>query len=204
VALGFLSALRRRVLARRRLLAFALTAAAVGVGVHAARPAPPPSATLTVASHDLPAGTVIAPGDLAAASVPPADVPSGAVSDPVGSVLAAPLRRGEPVTDLRLVGPGPVDGHPELTALPVRIPDPAMAGLLRPGDRVDLLSTDPHSGRTAPVADGVLVLGIPPATGGDNTGGLTGRLVLVGVPTGAVTAVTSAAVGGFLTFAYDH
>jgi len=207
VALGIFSAVRRRVLAHRRLAAFALTAAAVALGLHAVLPAPPPTATLTVAARDLPAGEVLTTADLAEVAVAPSAVPSGAQVEPVGSTLAAPLRQGEPVTDLRLVGPQLTVGQPGVVALPVRLPDAAMAGLLSVGDRLRLLSTDPHSGTTSTVASGVRVLGLPPADGGAAGGGasgLGGRLVLIGVADGLVDAVTSAAVGGYLTFAYDE
>lgn len=197
---------RRRLLAHRRLLAFLLTAAAVATGLHAARPAPPPTVALTVAARDLPAGTTLTPSDLATVRVPPGGVPDDARDDPVGETLAAPLRRGEPITGVRLVGPSLTTGHPELTAVPVRFPDAAMAGLLHAGDRVDLYVTDPASGRTESVMHDALVLALPheSETPGQNavTNGLQGRLVIVGVAADSVETVTSASVGGFLTFAY--
>ncbi|MEP9384752.1 RcpC/CpaB family pilus assembly protein [Nocardioides cheoyonin] len=201
---------RRRLLAHRRLLAFLLTAAAVAAGLHAARPAPPQTVALTVAARDLPAGTVIAPADLTTVRVPPGGVPHGVVARPVGSTLAAPLREGEPVTDLRLVGPGLAVGHPDLVALPVRFPDAGMAGLLHVGDRVDLYATDPATARTTPVTDDALVLALPAddsatsanVTGNGVTNALGGRLVVVGVTESSVETVTAAGVGGFLTFAY--
>jgi len=201
---------RRRLLAHRRLLAFLLTAAAVAVGLHAARPAPAPTVALTVAAHDLSAGTMLTADDLATVRVPPGSRPAGALADPVGAVLAAPLRRGEAVTDLRLVGPRLTEGHPGLTAVPVRLPDAAMAALLHVGDTVDLYATDPSDGHTTSVAPDVLVLALPAADdpvttsapGSGVTNAIGGRLVVVGVPASSVEAVTSAGVGGFLTFAY--
>ena len=66
--------------------------------------------------------------------------------DPVGEVLAAPLRAGEPVTDVRLVGARADDGQPGLVAVPVRLPDPGMVALLDVGDRIDVVATDPQEG----------------------------------------------------------
>lgn len=167
---------------------------------------------MAVAARDLPAGTVLTGGDLASVEVPPGDVPEAVVTHPVGATLAAPLRRGEPVTDVRIVGPDLTAGHPELTAVPVRFPDADMAGLLRTGDRIDLFATDPANGHTTPVATDALVLGLPPssgaaaapqhADGNGVTNALGGRLVIVGVAASSVETVTSAGVGGFLTFAY--
>lgn len=202
---------RRRLLAHRRLLAFVLATMAVIAGLHAARPAPPVSVALTVAARDLPAGTVLTATDLRTSRVPPGATPTGALADPVGATLAAPLRRGEPITDLRIVGPALTQGHPGLTAVPVRLPDAGMAGLLHVGDTVDLYATDPTTGRTTAVTSDTLVLALPHAgdeatstAGTGVTNALGGRLVLVGVPTSSVEAVTSAGVGGFLTFAFEH
>lgn len=203
-------------LAHRRLLAFLLTAAAVVVGLEAAHPAPPVTVALTVAARDLPAGTVLTRQDLASVEVPPGGVPDAVVAHPVGATLAAPLRRGEPVTDVRIVGPALTTGHPELTAVPVRFPDADMAGLLHTGDRINLYATNPANGDTTPVAADALVLGLPAAassagsSGGSSEGVsgtgvmnvLGGRLVIVGVAASSVETVTSAGVGGFLTFAY--
>lgn len=199
-------------LAHRRLLAFLLTAAAVVGGLEAAHPAPPTTVTMAVAAHDLPAGAVLSRGDLASVEVAPGDVPDDVVAHPIGATLAAPVRRGEPVTDVRVIGPDLTTGHPELTAVPVRFADADMAGLLHPGDRIDLYATDPANGHTTAVATDALVLGLPPAsTGADSsargagngvTNALGGRLVIVGVTASSVETVTSAGVGGFLTFAY--
>lgn len=205
---------RRRLLRHRRLLAFVLTAAAVVGVVHAVRPPPAPTTSLVVASRDLPAGATLGRADLTVERVPAAAVPAGAEADPVGRVLAGGMRRGEPFTDLRLVGPAlarAVDGAgAALTAVPVRFGDAGMAGLLRVGDRVRLLTTDPSNGATRAVADEVEVLAVPRADPSEEgaatsvTNATGGRLVVVGVDDDLVTTVASAAVGGFLSFAYDH
>src|SRR3954452_19155694 len=114
--------LRRAVLARRRVLAAALAAVAVAAGVQAARPQPPTRAAVLVAAHDLPAGTLLTAHDVRRAAYAPGSVPSGLADAPVGRTLAAPLRAGEPVTDVRLVGPALTDGYPGLVAVPVRLP----------------------------------------------------------------------------------
>ncbi len=104
-------------------------------------------------------------------------------------MLASPLRRGEPVTDARVVGPGLWSLVPAgQVAVPVRLADLAVADLLRPGDRVDVLAS--VDGRaTEVVAAGALVLAVPAAGGG------TGLLVLaVSADTapGLATATTAA------------
>lgn len=193
-------------LRHRRLLAFALTCVAALSALHVLRPAPAPAVALVVASRDLPAGETLTAADLATIHVPAADVPDGAERHPVGEALAGAVRRGEPITDLRVVGARLAASDPSLTAVPVRFGDAAMAGLLRVGDRIRLLTTDPSDGATTVVADDVEVLAVPAEDPAQSsvTDSQSGRLVVVGVGDGLVTDVTSAAVGGFLTFAYDH
>ena len=204
--------LRRRVLAHRRLLAAMLALVAVVLGVQAARPADPASARLIVAARDLAPGTRLDDADLTTVRVPPDAVPGGAATVPgdlSGHVLAAGVRRGEPVTDLRLVGPALTAGRTDLVAVPVRLPDPEMAALLRVGDHVRLLATDAADGQTRTVAPDAEVLALPdpgddPARSGTAAGGLAGRLIVAGVPEELVTAVTSASVRDFLTYAYPN
>jgi Flp pilus assembly protein CpaB len=203
---------RRRLLAHRRLLAGLLTAVAVAAGLQAVAPAAPATVTMTVAARDLPAGATVAATDLTTTDVPPGTVPDGAIAEAAGAVLAAPVRRGEPITDARLVGAGLTTAHPGLVALPVRLPDGAMAGLLEPGDRVDLYAVaaagdaEASSGEATRVAAGVLVLAVPSQKDSQNsvTAGLSGRLIVVGVPATDVPVVTDASVRSFLTFAFVH
>jgi Flp pilus assembly protein CpaB len=121
----------------------------------------------------------------------------------VGRTLAAPLRAGEPVTDVRLVGPALTDGYPGLDAVPVRLPDPGMVALLRVGDRVDLVSADPQGGDATVVATGLPVLALPAAPERD-AAGLPGRLVVLGAYPAEVTAIAAASARTFLTVAFAH
>lgn len=196
--------LRRAVLGHRRLLAFVLTVLAVLAGVRALAPPSSAGATVLVAAHDLAAGSTLTRGDLEAQHVPPGAVPDGVVRRPEGRVLAGGVRRGEPITDVRLVGRSMAT--PGLTAVPIRLPDTAMAALLEPGERIDLYATDPSAGGTTSVAREVLVLAVPPRDDARNsvTSSLGGRLVVVAVPPDAVTDVTDASVRLFLTVAFRH
>ena len=195
---------RRAVLRRRRLLAAVLTAVAVASGIHAAAAPPPARVGVPVAARDLPAGVVLSTGDLTEVEFAPGSVPDGVAADAAGRTLAAPLRRGEPVTDVRLVGRALADGHADLTALPVRLPDAGMVDLLRAGDRIDLLAADPQGSGARTVATDVLVLAVPRATAASDAGTTGGRLVVVGVHPEEVTAVADAAVRYFVTFAFSR
>src|SRR5690606_23924609 len=98
--------------------------------------------------------------------------PDGALRDAAGAegrLLAAPVRSGEAVTDVRLLGPALLDGWGDgLVASPVRVADPGVLEFLRPGDRLDLIAVpvDGTAGATV-VASQVPLLTAPP--GGESS-----------------------------------
>ncbi len=198
--------LRRAVLRRRRPLAALCVAAAVAAGLHAVAAPPPPTTAVWAAARDLPAGASVAAADVMTVELDEATVPAGVVDDPVGRTLAAPLRRGEPVTDVRLVGDSLAAAHPSLTTMPLRFPDAGLASLLEPGDRIDLVATDPQGDGARVVAADVLVLATPaPAADTEAAGSSTpGAVVVVGVPPLSVTAVADASVRWFLCYAWSR
>jgi Flp pilus assembly protein CpaB len=204
---ALLRPVRRRVLARRRLLAAGCVGVAVLAGLRATSAPPPATVAVPVLARDVPAGTVLTPADLRSAAFSPATVPDGVVADPTGQMVAAAIGRGEPVTATRLLGPGLSDGllaETGLVAMPVRFPDAAMAALLRVGDTIDVLAIDPQGGAPALVSGGVQVLALPSAPdSGVGVDGLQGRLVVLAVAADDVTGVADASVRLFLTYAYD-
>jgi Flp pilus assembly protein CpaB len=156
-----------------------------------------------VARNDLPAGAVLAGSDLVTAAFAPGTQPSAVAETWVGRTLAAPLRRGEPVTDVRLVGPSLTDGYPGLVAAPVRLPDPGAVALLSVGDRVDLYAAHPRSGAARLLVPRAMVLALPAPEPADTaSGALTGRLVVLGVDETDVGVIADAAVQDFLTFSF--
>lgn len=187
--------LRRLVLRRRRLLAATLTAVAVLAILRVLAPPPAPTQPVVVAARDLPGGVVLTAGDLTVVDYPVGIVPAGLLADPAGRTLAGPMRRGEPVSDRRVVGPALAAGHPGRVAMPVRIPDAASVGLLRVGDRIDLVSADPRRGSAQVLVRAAAVLALPeePDTS------LPGRLVVAAVPPDTVTTLSATAARGFLS-----
>ena len=181
-----------------------LTVVAVLAGFRAVTAPAPPTVPVTVASRDLPAGTLLRDQDLATVAFAPGTSPDGLAAAPVGRVLAAGVRRGEPITDARLLGGAIAQGHPGLVAMPVRLPDAAMAALLRVGDSIDLLAADPQGGAPLQVADAALVLALPRASDDTGADGLPGRLVVLGVPGADVPDVAQASVTRFLAFSYSR
>jgi Flp pilus assembly protein CpaB len=197
------------VLARRRLLAAVLTAVAVAAGLRAVEPPPAPTAPLLVAARDLPPGEVLGAEDLQTLPVDPGVPPSGVVplEEALGRTLAAPVRRGEPVTDVRLVSAGLLATTPGLAAVPLRIPDPGVVGLLSVGDVVDVLATPPRGGTAETVAADVTVLALPagadaeaPPMGG---GAPPGRLVVLGADAVTARELSGASVTAYLTVVWS-
>ena len=195
----------RRVLARRRPLAALVAALAVLTAVRAASEDPDPTVAVLVAAADLPSGTTLSTGDLEPARFRDDTAPSGAVrtaEEVVGRVLAAPLRQGEALTDVRLVTPGLLEGYPGLVATPVRLADAASVALLRVGDRVDLVAADPEGRTAVPVARGAPVVALPRSTTVDQDLE-PGGLVVVAVPEQQALTLARAAVTQVLTYVLD-
>ncbi len=167
--------LRRAVSWHRRLLAAGLAAIAVAAGIHAVEPAEPVTVPVLVAARDLAAAVPLAAADLEVRALPEALVPLGVLQpgdETVGRLLTGAVRTGETLTDVRLLGPSLVDGlGAGAVATPVRVADAGVVGLVRPGDRVDVLATpatlDAEVGATHVAASGVIVVAIPdPSTPG--------------------------------------
>ncbi|MCW2900484.1 MAG: hypothetical protein JWO67_2749 [Streptosporangiaceae bacterium] len=175
---GFRGGATIRSARHRRLPAAALAAAAMGLALLSLRPTTPPGVRVVTAARDLPGGTTLRVRDLREIALPAAAVPDGAVrSGAAGRVLAAPMRRGEPVTDARLVGAGLLDGYgPGVVATPVRVADAAAVRLLRAGHRIDVLAAAPApmedmvpvpEGRARLIVSAVPVIAVPRGSPGD-------------------------------------
>jgi len=195
-ARGWWRELRRAATWHRRLLAAGLAAAAVAVGLQVLQPAPPPTVDVLAAARDIDAGTTLAAGDVLALTLPADLVPAGALdpaADVSGRAVAGPIRAGETITDVRLVGPPLVAGLGDgLVAAPVRVADAGTAGLVRPGDRVDVLATpggqDLAGQPTRTIASDVVVVAVP---GADGVGAVDGALLVL-----ATTPAEAAALAG--------
>lgn len=155
----------------RRLLRALLILIAVAIVVARLSPKPAPTTAIVAAARDLPAGAVLTAADLRTIALPPEGVPAGATTEVaavVGSQLSGPLRRGEPLTDVRLthgVLSRPAAG---LVSTPVRLADSQAAQLLQPGQRIDVLAASTATDSTATtagvVAADVMVIAIPVAS----------------------------------------
>jgi len=204
--LRVLDDVRRRILLHRRLLGAVLAAAAVWLVVQATAAPPPSTHGVWTAAHDLPSGTVLRRDDLTRTGYAPGSVPAAAVRSlaaVLGRTLATPLGQGEPITAAHLVGSDRLTGYPGRAAVAVRIPDPDVAALLTPGQKVALVATDPQ-GATPPVrvVDDAVVLTVPRAS--DRAGALTGRLVVFAVPEARAEDLASAGTSRYLSVVWNR
>ena len=197
-----LRAVRHQLRRRRRLIAAALVAAATVGALRTLAPPAPDTVEVLVAARDLPSGTRLADDDLVVRAFSADLAPPDAATAATGRVLAAPVRRGEVLTDVRVVGPALA--QPGQTVLPVRLPDAGMAMLLRPGDEVDLVATDPGTGTSAVVGRDVTVLATPTGAPEGPAGSSGGALVVIGASAAEAIEISGAALSQFLTVSWDR
>jgi Flp pilus assembly protein CpaB len=180
---------------RRRSISALLLGLAVVSAVTALRPAPARTVTVWVAARDLPGGAPLSRADLRQVRLPAAGVPAGALpssASPAGRLLAAPVRRGEPLTDLRLLSGALLRASGSSTdlAVPVRITDgPAALALVRAGEAVDVIAATDTAEAGAevtavPVVEDVRVLAVPDRLGADDAG-----LIIVAATSTQATAL---------------
>jgi Flp pilus assembly protein CpaB len=197
---------RRTVLARRRPLAALAAAAAVAAGLQAAAEPVPPKTLVLAAARDLPSGSVISSSDLDLVEFDPASVPTGTVSaaEAVGRTTAAPVRAGEPLTDVRLVAGSMLAAYPGMVAAPVRIGDAGAVDLLRVGDRIDVLAADPAGSAEADVvADDAPVIALPRQSR-SSSGAQPGGLVVLAIPHKTAQTIAAAGVSHYLSIVVNH
>ncbi len=169
-------------------------------------------AAVVVAARDLAPGTALTADDVRLESRSATTIPDGATTDPAavaGSTLAGPARRGEVLTDVRLLGSRLAEAAigskagPGARIVPLQLADGALLDVVRVGDVVDVLAapaTDPTTtGRAVGkvvATDAVVVLvsarSKAQATDGD-------RVVLVALPARVANTVAGSTLGQAVT-----
>jgi pilus assembly protein CpaB len=189
-----------------RTLLLRRAAAAVLIGLAAALALTPGNrtgVTVMVATRDLAPGIVLEATHVTQRELPSQGVPDGAAYTPgavLGRTLAAPVRRGEPLTDVRLAGPElarTVSTDPNAVSVPLRLADPDIATLLHPGAAVDVVTVGERQDEPVVLARSARVLAVLQA--GPRTGARDGRLVLVALDPDAATRVAAASISQTLT-----
>jgi Flp pilus assembly protein CpaB len=163
---------------------------------------------IVVAAHDLSPGVELTADDVRLEKRTAATIPDGSQADVdavVGSTLAGPARRGEVLTDVRLLGPRLAQSAagPDARIVPLHLADSALLDLTRPGDVVDVLAapnntaddTDPRV-----VATDAIVVLVSEKQKGVGAGG--DRVVLVALPAHAANDVAGATLMQTVTLTF--
>ena len=195
----------RTVLARR----VAAAGLVVLAGVAALRPDPAGDlAQVVVAAHDLTPGSALTADDVRIEKRLAADLPDGCQANlgaVVGSTLASPTRRGELLTDVRLLGSRLAESTagPGARIVPLHLADGALIDLVRVGDVVDVLAApatdaraDTQAATKVVATDAVVVLVSAKGKGRDAD---SERVVLVALPARLANTVAGSALGQAVT-----
>ena len=166
---------RRRIKRHRRPIAASLAALSVFAIIGAVSDSGGPTQSVVIAATDITAGTTLTAADLTTTDFPVDLIPPGTVSDPsavTGEVVTSGVAVGEAITSSRLLGSRPEAGQGRVAA-PVRLADAGVAGLLAPGDTVDIIAASTDGSARVVARDArVITRPIPPATFGTQTGSL--------------------------------
>ncbi|MGH3594487.1 MAG: SAF domain-containing protein [Mycobacterium sp.] len=184
----------RTVLARR----IAAAALVVLAGVAALRPDPGGDrAEVVVAARDLSPGAALTPEDLRLEKRLATTIPEGSQADIgviVGSTLAGPTRRGEVLTDVRLLGRRLAESTagPDARIVPLHPADSALADLVRPGDVVDVVAASDADSKSNPrvVATNAIVVLVSAKQKAQAAA--NDRVVLVALPAASANALAGA------------
>jgi Flp pilus assembly protein CpaB len=193
-----------RTVAARRVAAGALVVLAA---VAALRPDPAHErADIVVTARDLAPGVELDADDVRLETRLATTIPDGAQTDlaaVVGATLAGPARRGEALTDVRLLGPRLAESAagPNARIVPLHLDDTALLDLIRPGDVVDVLGAgaDADAEPTLVATDAVVVLVSPEST---KAGGGGDRVVLVALPAHDANRAAGAALVQTVTLTF--
>ena len=193
-----------RTLLARRIAAGVLVLLAAAIALR-----PDPAGRLTdvaVSARDLKPGTPLSADDVHIESRPTATLPDGAHTDLAtltGSTLAGPVRRGEILTDARVLSSrlaGLTTVSPS-RIVPLHLNDAAVPDLIRTGDVVDVLGApdaDAHERARLLASDAIVVLvsaaGKVPGSSGE-------RVVMVALPAAAAHALAAATLVQTVTLA---
>lgn len=162
-----------------------------------------------VALRDLSPGTPLTDADVGVESRLAATIPDGAsrdIQNTFGATLAGPTRRGEVITDVRLLGSRLTEASagPDARIVPLHLADDALVDLIRPGDVVDVLAAgSTQAGLDSPpevIATAAIVALVSAESAGP--AGASERVVLVVLPRHAANAVAGAALTRQITVTF--
>ena len=184
----------------RTMLARRVAAAGLVIlaGIAALRPDPGDRRSdVVVAAHDLGPGLALSAADVKLEKHSATALPDGAqttIEALVGATLAGPARRGEVLTDARVLGSRltGLTAGPDARVVPLHLADAAVLDFIRPGDVVDVMGaadagTDANP--TLVASDAIVVLVSPKQKA---VGAGDDRVVLVALPSTAAHTLAAA------------
>lgn len=156
---------------------------------------------VVVTSRDLTPGTALTADDISVEYRSARTVPAGALTDVsavLATTLAGPARRGEVLTDVRLLGNRLTEAAagPDARIVGLHPADAALVDLVRPGDVVDVVTADDAAdppGAPRVVASGGIVVLVSDKQNHDD------RVVLVALPATAAVAVAGTTLAQAVT-----
>jgi len=163
---------------------------------------------VVVASRDLSPGDTLTVEDLQIENRLTTTLPDGAQTDitaMLSTTAAGPVRRGEVLTDVRILGSRLTEAAagPGGRVVPLQLAHDAVVDVIRVGDVVDIVAapqsgvaTDPDAMPHIAATDAVVVL-ISADPGGIGSSG--DRVVLVALPAAAATTVAAATLDHIIT-----
>jgi Flp pilus assembly protein CpaB len=200
-----LQSIRRAGTWHRRKLAVVAAVAAVLTGINAALPPDPPTVQAVRSAVRLDGGVVLTSDDVSVTRVPADAVPDDALTTlnaAVGRTVAAPVSKGQLLTELSVAAPGR-SARPGRVVAPLRLGDADLVALLSVGDAVDVVAADVEAAQAAVVAREIRIVGLPPPPDAAGLGAPSsssgGALVLVEVDSRTATALAQAAVTATLS-----
>lgn len=193
-----------RTIAARRVIAGLLVVLA---GVTAFRSDPDGERReVVIASRDISPGAELTADDVRVDLVPTEPLPDGALDDleaVIGDVPAGPIRRGEVITDVRVLDSrlAEATAGPNARIVPLHLTDQALLDLVRAGDVVDVLAAPTgDNARPQVVASGAVVVMVSPKPKSPTSGG--DRIILVALPADTANAVAAATLTDAVTLTF--
>ncbi len=149
-----------------------------------------------VAARDIKPGVAITTEDVQLESRLIDTLPDGSQSEwdaVLGATVAGPVRRGEVITDVRLVGARLTQetAGPDARAVPLQLADGAVLDLVRAGDVVDIVAAPTGGSEAQPrvIATGAVVVSVPDR---EKSAASRDRVVLVALPAATANIVAGA------------
>lgn len=190
----------------------ALTLAALGIALLFRGDPASDTVRVVTATRDVAPGHLVAPEDLVIGEFPVDHLPDGTlteIGDIVGSTVAGPVRRGEIITDVRILGSRLAresTGTDDARIVPVRLADAAVSDIVRSGDIVDVLTVGADtpdeqtndSNATILASDAVVVL----VTAAESTRNQREQVIMLALPTDAATRVAAASLVNAITVTF--